>query len=131
MNMPPENPDFVGFLKDRNILEEDDARSVKDETRDFKEAAAQIALGFGLLSHTQLDQVLNANDAGAGFEQTALELGILNEQDVELLGQVGDLQRAVDVCAGLILAQKMSLESAATQLHDYFIQKEKHQPMDQ
>ena len=64
MNMPPENPDFVGFLKDRNILEADDARSVKDEICDFKEAAAQIALGFGLLSHTQLDQVLNANDTG-------------------------------------------------------------------
>lgn len=131
MKMLPENPDFVGFLKDRNILDEDDARRVEDEIRDFKEAAAQIALRFGLLSHMQLDQVLNAKDTGAGFEQTALELGILNEQEVELLGQVGDLRRAVEVCFGLILAQKMSLESSATQLHDYFIQKKKHQPMDQ
>ena len=123
MNTPRENPDFVGFLKGRNILEEDDARTVEDEIRDFKEAAAQIALRFGLLSHTQLDQVLNANDTGAGFERTALELGILNEQEVELLGQVGDLRRAVEVCVGLIPAQKMSLESAATHLQEYLIQK--------
>ena len=120
MNMAPEKPDFVDFLRDGNILDEGDAQTIQNESRSFKEAAAQIALKFGMLSYEQLDQVLNANKDGAGFEETALHLGILNEQEVELLEQVDGLRRAVEVCVGLILGQKMSVEAATTQLQAFF-----------
>jgi hypothetical protein len=131
MDMPPEKHDFVDFLRDGHILDEGDAQTIQNETRDFKEAAAQIALKFGMLSHEQLDQVLNANKDGAGFEETALHLEILSEREVELLGQVDELRRAVEVCVALILGQKMSVEAAAAQLQAFFIQNAKCETKDE
>ncbi|MCG3129001.1 MAG: hypothetical protein CHACPFDD_03897 [Phycisphaerae bacterium] len=103
---------FVRYLVERRALTPDDAARVLDETRQFREAMAGVALRHHLVDPLRIDELLSidARDFGAA----AVERGFLTAGQVEQIEFVHALREVVEV-GEIVLMEGMLDASALTQ----------------
>ncbi|MCG3137290.1 MAG: hypothetical protein HJJLKODD_01133 [Phycisphaerae bacterium] len=110
---------FLDFLKHRGLLRQ--RRSAEgDNDLEFREVLGAIALRHGMLTPEQVDEVLLMADQQRPFHLIALELGFLNEQQINRLQKCQLLEEALQIGVGAILAEQLEPQVMLRELNAYF-----------
>lgn len=102
---------FVRYLVERRALTAQDAARALDETRQFREAMAGVALRHHLLDPLRIDELLSID--AREFGAAAVERGFLTAEQVEQIAFVHALREVVEV-GEFVLMEGMLEASALT-----------------
>jgi hypothetical protein len=100
---------LLEFLSQRLALPKDRLPQV-GEWAGSGNTIGSIALRMGILDLGQIERVVDGQVSGdSRFGDTAVQLGLLSREQIDLLVQVQDLHRCVDLGAPLVMSGRLEM----------------------
>lgn len=112
---------FAQFLLERDLIPKGVSQRLS-ERQFVREPIGMIAVGHGLLTPMQIDQILDCQrERRDRFGEIAISLGFLTAVQAETLIKIQEFRTSAEIAEALALAQIMSIEEAAQYLGAFLI----------
>jgi len=110
---------FTTFLMDRDLIPAGAFKQLS-ASRLTREPIGMIAVGHGLLSAAEIDQILDRQrQTSERFGEIAVEMGAVTADQVDTLVKIQEFRTAVAICEALALAGTLRCEEAFRYLGTY------------
>ena len=94
---------FAQYLASRGYFDSEQVAGMVLEIGSFHELIGAIAMSHGLIDMTQLDHILSQLSGEKRFGEAAIELGYLNQPQLQALLQIQEIQEAMEFGESLIV----------------------------
>ena len=112
---------FVTYLVERDLIPTGAARHLANSRCFVREPIGMIAVGHGLLTAPQIDEILDAQrGCSERFGEIAIRMGFLTPHQVEVLVKVQEFRTAVAITEALTLAGVLRYDDAVRHLGTFF-----------
>ena len=109
--------DFLGYLVTRGLLSEERSRNIRQTIRIVRDPIGAVAFSHGLLTGEDIDLVLSRQrEEHRPFGHIATELGMMTQQQVEILVRIQHARAALSLAEALALAGVVPLNVSLAEL---------------
>lgn len=111
---------FAQFVASRGYVAPARAHQLAKARPQFREVLGAIALGHGLITLEQLEDVLQHLAGDALFGEVAIRLGYLSPEHVDRLLAIQELQEAIEIGEALLLDGLIGRQQLLEELTSFF-----------
>jgi len=112
---------FARYLLERDLIPKGVSQRLA-ERQFVREPIGMIAVGHGLLTPTQIDEILDRQrERRDRFGEIAIALGFLTLEQAETLAKIQEFRTSAEIAEALALSQIISIEEAAQYLGSFLL----------
>jgi hypothetical protein len=113
--------EFADYLLDKGIIDESALQRLADEGWNIRDPIGLLAYAHGLLPADSIEEVLTKQrDMDLRFGETAVRLGLLTSQQVDILLLIQQYRAAMELGEALALSGEVDFDEVTRALHQFW-----------
>lgn len=116
--------EFADYLSEKGLIGESALQRLADEGWNIRDPIGLLAYAHGLLPAESIDEVLTTQrDLDLRFGETAVQMGLLSSQQVEVLLMVQQYRSAMELAEALALSGEVEFDEVMRAFHEFWAKK--------
>ncbi len=116
--------EFADYLMGKGVIGEEALQRLADDGWNIRDPIGLLAYAHGLLPVESIDEVLTTQkDLDLRFGETAVRMGLLSDQQVEVLLLIQQYRSALELGEALALKGELGFDQVMRAFHDFWSEK--------